>query len=58
MTMTKTKQIKKITRWFKSRETGQLYKTERHRDGTATCFCPGFVYNRKCWHTEQAGTWK
>lgn len=48
---------------FKSRSTNEWYKTERHRNGNITCFCPGFVYSKakgegKCWHTEQAKHWK
>jgi hypothetical protein len=46
--------IKKITVEFKSRsQPGTVYKTERHRDGRVTCFCPGFVYSGSCWHSKQ-----
>lgn len=46
--------MRKITIWFKSRsEPGVKYKCERHRTGNATCFCPGFVYKRKCWHVQR-----
>lgn len=50
--------MRKITVYFKSRSTGQVYKTERHRNGNVTCFCPGFVYNGKCWHAEKAAHYK
>ena len=49
---------KKITAHYKSRSGKEVYKTERHRDGKITCFCPGFVYSGKCWHIEQAKNWK
>lgn len=50
--------MKKVTVYFKSRSGKELYKTERHRDGTVTCFCPGFVYKRHCWHVEQVSNYK
>lgn len=50
--------MKKITVNFKSRSSGATYKSERHRDGTVTCFCPGFVYQGKCWHTDRLKSYK
>lgn len=50
--------MKKITVYFKSRSTGAVYKTERHRNGSITCWCPGAVYSGNCWHREQAAKWK
>ena len=46
--------MKKKTVHFKSRSTDEVYKTARHRDGKITCFCPGYVYQGKCWQVEQA----
>jgi hypothetical protein len=58
--MTKDKpKLKKLTCWFKTREEGSevRHKTERHRDGTYTCFCPGDVYGVqkgiRCWHVKR-----
>ena len=45
--------MKKVTVWFDSRSSDAKYKTERHRNGEATCFCPGFVYTGKCWHVDR-----
>lgn len=51
--------MRKITVEFKSRsQPGVTYKTERHRDGTFTCFCPGFVYSGKCWHVNRLKQYK
>jgi hypothetical protein len=51
--------MKKITVMFKSRsQDGKVYKTERHRDGKVTCFCPGFVYTGKCWHAARLAAYK
>ena len=46
--------MKKITVYFRSRSQPFVkYKAERHRDGKVTCFCPGYVYQGKCWHAER-----
>lgn len=51
--------MRKITMFFQSRTNPEVkYKTERHRDGRYTCFCPGFVYNGKCWHVERLKSYK
>lgn len=51
--------MRKITVYFKSKtQPGVVYKTERHRNGNFSCFCPGFVYNLKCRHVEAAKNYK
>lgn len=55
--MAHTTQVKR-TAYFKSRSTNATYKTERHRNGKVTCFCPGFVYSASCWHAKKAQGWK
>lgn len=45
--------MRKITVWYKSRSSDAKYKAERHRNGDATCFCPGYVYQGTCWHVDQ-----
>lgn len=50
--------LKKVTRYFKSRSTDQVYKCERHRNGNVSCFCPGFVYNGTCWHADKVANYK
>lgn len=51
--------MKKVTVMFKSRsQPGVEYKAERHRNGNVSCFCPGFVYNQKCWHVERLQQYK
>lgn len=51
--------MKKITINFISRsQPGVKYKAERHRNGTYTCFCPGFVYHGKCWHVDRLKMYK
>lgn len=55
---TTTAKFRKRTAIFKSRSDGGIYKTERHRDGSITCFCPGFVYRRTCRHVVRAKGWK
>lgn len=51
--------MKKVTVYFKSNsEKGKFYKTERHRDGKVTCFCPSFVYRGTCRHAEAAKHYK
>lgn len=55
----KKKKLTKLTIWFKTREEGSgiRHKTERHRDGQYTCFCPGDVYGVqrgiRCWHVKR-----
>ena len=51
------KKFKKITVYFKSSDGETMYKTERHRNGKVTCFCPGFVYVGWCWHSKRAKTY-
>jgi hypothetical protein len=49
----------KRTVYFKSKSDGRKkYKTERHRNGKITCFCPGNVYTGKCEHKKRAKHWK
>ncbi len=51
--------MKKITIQFASRsQPGVKYKAERHRNGDVTCFCPGFVYQGKCWHVDRLKAYK
>lgn len=51
--------MKKVTVMFRSRSDADVkYKAERHRDGRVTCFCPGFVYHGKCWHSERLSQYK
>ncbi len=58
MTMKKETKQRKITVWFKSRTSDALYKTERHRNGKTSCFCPGAVYNGTCWHQKRVSQYK
>lgn len=54
----KTKTCRKRTVWFRSRtDRRKWHKTEKHRNGHITCFCEGFVYAGKCWHTDRAKSW-
>lgn len=51
--------MKKVTVLFKSRSNPEVtYKTERHRNGSVSCFCPGFVYTGHCWHTARVEQYK
>ena len=58
------KKFIKRTIYFKSRSSNVKYVVERHRNGTITCWCPGFMYwqsdkrKKPCWHYERAKQWK
>ena len=47
----------KKTAIFISRSGNGKYKTIRESNGKIGCSCKGWIYNRKCWHSERAKVW-
>ena len=43
-----------LRRRYKSRSSlKKFYQTIKDHDGNITCNCPGWIYHRKCWHTDK-----